>query len=349
MLGRAYASYLDSATIEARGLAPIRPWLGKIKALKDRTGYSALVVEATQMGVGGPYLAYAWQDDKQPDRSILVMDQGGTGMPDRDMYLSDNAAFVKLRAAYVAHLAGMLTLAGETKVEARANAVMALETEIAKVHWKREDATDMGKTYHKYPLAQTAQFSTATLNLTAVLKAISPKITEVQLREPSAFAGIARIMDQAPLEVLKDQMILRSLDDLAAGLPEAIDQEHFAFYGNALKGTPEREPRWRRAVVFTDGVLGEAIGKEYAARYFPPEYKAQMKTLIGNVVDALGRRIDQLEWMQPQTKVRAKAKLKVSPSRSAILIGGATTRGWRSRPTICSATWCERTASITVT
>jgi putative endopeptidase len=310
MLGRAYASYLDAATVEARGLAPIQPWLGKIRALKDRRGYSALVVEATQMGIGGPYVSYTWQDDKQPSRSILVMEQGGTGMPDRDMYLSDESSFVKLRKAYVGHLARMLKLAGEENAEARANAVMSLETQIAKAQWTREDATDMGKTYHKFPLAETAQFSSPTLDLTAVLKGMSPKITEVQVREPSAFKDIAGILHKAPLQVLQDQLILRSLDDLSTALPDAIDQEHFAFYGNALKGTPEREPRWKRGVLFMNEALRDEIGKQYAALYFPPEYKAQMNRLVANILGAMGRRIDKLAWMQPQTKVRAKAKLK---------------------------------------
>ncbi|NIJ38405.1 putative endopeptidase [Sphingopyxis panaciterrae] len=320
LIGRAYANYLDGAKVEALGLAPIQPWLGKIKALKDRKGYSALVAEAAQRGVSGVYgssgawagyrLPYTWPDDQQPDRMILVIEQGGTGMPDRDMYLADTPKMAAIRTAYVAHLAKLLTLAGETGAEARAQAIMEVETEIAKAYWNRDDATDSTKTYNKFTLAETAQFSTPTLDMAAVLKAWNPAITEVQVRMPSATKAAAQILDQAPLQVLKDQLLVRSLDDLSAALPDAIEQENFAFYGTVMKGAPERAPRWQRGVNFMEEAFGEAIGKEYAARYFPPEYKVELRGLIDNILAAMDRRIDNLAWMQPETKARAKEKLK---------------------------------------
>ncbi|WP_447766050.1 M13 family metallopeptidase [Sphingopyxis panaciterrae] len=320
LIGRAYASYLDSAKVEALGLAPIEPWLAKIRALKDRKGYSALVAEAAQIGVSGVYgssgawagykLPYTWPDDQQPGRMILVLEQGGTGMPDRDMYLADTPKMAAIRTAYVAHLAKLLTLAGETNGEARAKAIMAVETEIAKAYWNRDDSTDSTKTYNKFTMTEVAQFSTPTLDMSTVLKAWNPDIAEVQLRMPSATRAAAQILDKAPLEVLKDQMLVRSLDDLAAALPDTIEQESFAFYGTVMKGAPERAPRWQRGVNFMEEAFGEAIGKEYAARYFPPEYKVQLRGLIDNILQAMDRRIDKLAWMQPQTKARAKEKLK---------------------------------------
>lgn len=309
-IGRAYTSYLDTAAVESRGLAPIQPWLGKVKALDSKAAYSALVVEAAKMGISGPYGAYVGQDDKKPENYIFTVYQGGTGLPDRDMYLLDNPKMASIRTAYVAHLAKMLTLAGEDNAEARAKAVMDLETQIARVQWTREDASDAVKAYNKFTVAQTAQFSSPALDVPAMLKATSPKITEVLIGQPSALKGTADILDKAPLAVLKDQMLLRSLGDLANYLPDSVANENFAFFGTTLQGTPQREERWKRAVTFTEGVLGEAVGKEYAARYFPPEYKAEMNKLVANVLDAMGRRIDALEWMQPQTKARAKAKLK---------------------------------------
>lgn len=310
IVGRAYSSYLDTASVEARGLAPIQPWLGKIKALNDKAGYTALVVEGAKMGVSGPVGGYVGQDDKLPENYIFTMYQGGTGLPDRDMYLVDNDKMKSIRTAYVAHLAKMLELAGEQNAAARAAAVMAMETEIAKVQWTREDSGDAAKTYNKFTLAQTAQFSTPTFDVQGALKALSPKIDQVLISQPTAVKAIAGILDRAPIAVLKDQMMLRSLDNLSSYLPDAISNENFAFYGTVLQGTPEREARWKRAVSFTEGALGDAVGKEYAARYFPAEYKAEMNKLVGNVLDAMGRRIDALTWMQPQTKVRAKAKLK---------------------------------------
>lgn len=310
MVGRTYSSYLDTASVEARGLSPIMPWLGKIKAMTDRKQYSALVVEAAKMGVRGPVGGFVGQDDKHPETYIFTMFQGGTGLPDRDMYLVDNPKMAAIRTAYVAHLAKMLTLAGESDAEARAQAVMALETDIAKVQWTREESSDAAKTYNKYTLAQTAQFATPTFDMPVILKQLSPKITEVLIGQPSAFTGIAGIIDKAPLAVLKDQMILRSLGDLSNFLPDAIANQNFAFYGTTLQGTPQREERWKRGVAFAEGVVGDELGKAYAERYFPAEYKAEMNKLVANVLDAMGRRIDALEWMQPQTKARAKAKLK---------------------------------------
>lgn len=309
-IGSAYASYLDATRVEALGLTPIRPWLGKIKALTQREGYSALVAAADEMRIGGPLVYWVWQDDRQPTQAILMIDQGGVGLIDRNMYLADTPATTTLRTAYVAHLAKLLTLAGEADGEARAAAVMALETQIANVHWPREEAEDMVKTYHQFTIAQTAQFSTPTLNLTAILKKHSPKLTHVQIREPSAVKAIAAIVDKAPLQVLKDQMILRSLDGLAEGLPAAIENESFAFYGTLLSGTPEQEPRWLRAAKFVSDALRDEVGKEYVAHYFPPNYQAEMNRLVANLVAVMGDRLDKLQWMQPQTKARAKEKLK---------------------------------------
>ncbi|MBA4761353.1 M13 family metallopeptidase [Sphingomonas sp.] len=310
MVGRAYSSYLDTATVEARGLAPIQPWLGKIKALDSKADYAALVVEGTKMGVPGPFGGYVGQDDKIPTQYIFTLYQGGTGLPDRDMYLLDNPKMAAIRTAYLGYLAKMLTLAGEADADARAKAILALETSIAKVQWTREDSGDAAKTYNKFTLAETAKLSSGTLDMPAMLKALSPKITEVLVNQPSAVSGIAKIIDDAPLAVVKDQMLVRSLGAMADYLPDAVADTNFAFYGTTLQGTPQREARWKRGVGFAEGALGEELGKEYAARYFPAEYKAEMNKLVANVLDAMGRRIDALDWMQPQTKERAKAKLK---------------------------------------
>ncbi|WP_234716038.1 M13 family metallopeptidase [Sphingopyxis macrogoltabida] len=309
-LGRAYATFMDAAKVESLGMAPIQPWLAKIRGLTDRKGYSALTAEAMQMGIYGPILPWVWTDDKQPERMILQIDQGGTGLPDRDMYLSDKPAFAKIRADYVAHLGRVLALAGETNVEARVAAVMALETEIAKAQWTREDASDMGKTYHKFTLAETAQFASPALNLQTVLKAAAPNVTEVLVREPSWMTAMTQIVDKASLEALRDQMIVRSLDSLAPALPDAVEAERFAFYDKALKGTPEREERWKRGTTLVNAQLRDEVAQIYVQRYFPPEYKAAMTDLAKNLLVVMGDRIDKLDWMEPVTKAKAKEKLK---------------------------------------
>ena len=308
MIGAAYASYLDQPTVEAKGLAPIKPWLDQIRGLKDKAGYPALVAQAARSGVRGPFGAYVGQDDKDPETYILSMFQGGLGMPDRDYYLSDTPAMAKTREAYVAHLTKVLELAGEANAASRAAALMAFETEIAKVHWTRIDSRDADKTYNKMTLAALDAASPG-FSYAAVVRANKIAATDVLVAQPSALAGIAKLIGAADIGVLRDQLLVRSLDGFADVLPDAVANENFAFFGTTLSGTPQREERWKRAVTFTTGALGEELGKAYVAKYFPPETKAAADALVKNILAAMGRRIDGLEWMSAQAKVQAHAKL----------------------------------------
>ncbi|HET9335038.1 MAG TPA: M13 family metallopeptidase [Sphingomicrobium sp.] len=308
-IGRAYTSFLDTAGIEAKGLSPIQPWLGEIKGLSSRGDYAALAAKAGRYGIGIPFGLYVGQDDKNPDRYVTAMYQGGIGMPDRDYYLEQDERMKGIRAKYLEHLTNVLTLAGEPNAAARAKAVLDFETEIAKVHWTQIDSRDATKTYNLMPLsklqADARGFDWATFLKDSGLSAA----TEVNVAQPSAINGTARLVSRAPLQVLKDQLIIRSLDQYSAVLPSAFDKESFAFYGTTLSGTPQQEERWKRAVTFTTGALADDVSKIYVARHFPPETKAAADQLVKNVVQAMGRRIDGLTWMAPETKVRARAKL----------------------------------------
>ena len=308
-IGRAYASYLDEAGVEAKGLAPIQPWLTEIKGLKNRADYPALIAKADRMGVRGPVGSYVGQDDKNPDVYILSVGQSGLGLPDRDYYLSDDAKMKTIRTAYRDHLAKQLTNAGETNAQARADAILAYETKIAQVSWTREDSSDATKTYNRRTLAEL-QKSTPGFDFARYFEGIGASDPDaVIVSQPSAVTGIAKLVSQAPLSVLQDQLIVRSMDGFASVLPKAVKDEQFAFYGTTLSGTPEQEVRWKQAVGFTEGALGEEVGKIYAAKYFPPEYKAKMNQLVDNIKAAFGRRIEGLDWMEPATKKAAQAKL----------------------------------------
>lgn len=307
-IGRAYASYLDEATVEARGLAPITPWLDKVRGLRNRAGYAALAAEASRAGIYTAFPGYIGQDDRNPDRYITIMFQGGLGMPDRDYYLEGADRFVQTRAAYLTFLERMLTLAGEPNAAARARAVMDFETRIARVHWNKVDSSDATKTYNKMTVA-ALQRSAPGFDFAGFLRGMGVGENELIVSQPSAFTGIAREYGRAPVQVLRDQMIIRSLSTYADELPKAIGDADFAFYGTALSGTPQQEDRWKRAVRFTEGALSDELSQQYVARFFPAESKAAIDRLVRNVLDALGTRIDNLSWMQPQTKVRARAKL----------------------------------------
>ena len=307
-IGNAYSSFLDEAAVEAKGLAPIQPWLDQIRSLKTRNGYAALEGQAARNGITGLFGGGVGQDDRHSDIYITGLGQAGLGMPDRDMYLLPDANFVSLRAAYVDHLAKMLTLAGETNAAARAKAIMAFETGIAKVSWSREDVSDASKTYNRMTLAQLKKLAPG-FDWATYLTTRGANIDELLVAEPSAFKSIAALASKVPLQVLRDQLIVQSLDAYADVLPKAVTDENFAFYGTKLNGTPELPPRWKRAVDFTTNVLTDDVSKVYVAKWFPPESKAAMQELVGNIITAMGHRIENLTWMAPETKVKAKAKL----------------------------------------
>lgn len=306
--GDVYASYLDTATVEKKGLKPIQPWLKQVRGIKSKAAFEKMLPTAARNGVGALFGGFVGQDDKNPDVYIFQIYQGGTGLPDRDMYLVDNDKFEGIRKAYKDYLTKMLTLAGEKNPATRADAIFAMEKKIAEVQWTREDSSDATKTYNKMKLAELDAL-TPGLKLSSVLTGVSPKITEVVVGQPSAITGIAKIFAETDLAVLKDQMIVNSLAAFSNVLPDSVSDTTFAFYGTTLQGTPQREPRWKRGVSLTEGTVGDEVGKAYAAKYFPPETKASMDTLVKNVLAAMGRRIDGLSWMQPETKAKARTKL----------------------------------------
>lgn len=307
-IGNAYASFLDEAAVEARGLAPIKPWLDQIKAVKTKADYAALIGRADRNGVAGPLGAFIGQDDKSPENYALTLFQSGLGMPDRDYYLSTDQKLVETRAAYLAHIEKMLTLAGEPDAAARAKALLAFETEIARVHWTKIDSRDATKTYNKMTVAQLVKDAPG-FDFPAYLKAGRAHVDSLIVAQPSAVKGIAALVANADLAVLKDALLIRSLDGYADYLPKAFVDENFAFYGTTLSGTPELEPRWKRGVSFVTGALSDEVSQLYVQRYFPPETKAAADELVKNVLAAMDKRIQGLAWMAPETKVKARAKL----------------------------------------
>ncbi|HEX7857430.1 MAG TPA: M13-type metalloendopeptidase [Sphingobium sp.] len=308
-IGNAFASYLDQSTVEAKGLAPIRPWLDQIRAIRSKADYARLLGVAARNGVEGPFTGYVGQDDKAPESYIFGMVQSGLGMPDRDYYLLDNPKMKATRVAYVAHLAKLFDLAGEADGARRATAIMTFETAVAKAHWTREDSRDADKVYNKMTLAALEKrapgFDFSAWLATQGLE----QVKELLVAQPSAITSEARLIGEAPIAVLKDMMLIRSLDGFSDDLPDAVANESFAFYGTILSGTPEREPRWKRGVSFVTGAMGEEVGKAYVAKYFPPETKAAANELVGNIIAAMGRRIDGLDWMSAEAKAKAHQKL----------------------------------------
>jgi putative endopeptidase len=307
-IGNAYASFMDEAAVESKGLEPLRPWLKQIQAAKSKAELARIYAQGDEIGISAPFRMFVSQDRKAPDTYILSMTQSGLGMPDRDYYLSTDPKLTETKAQYLQHLTNVLTLAGEKNAAPRAKAILNLETSVAKAHWNRADSRDADKTYNKMTLAELRKRAPG-FDFATLVHGIGANVNDVIVAQPSAFTGEAAAIAKAPLSVLKDQLLVRSIDGYAAYLPKAFDEERFHFYGTVLSGTPQQEARWKRAVNFTTGALGDDLSKLYVAKYFPPETKAAADKLVHNIIGAMNRRIDKLEWMSPETKVKAHAKL----------------------------------------
>ena len=307
-IGNAYLSFMDEASVEAKGLRPFEPWLKQVHAIKSKKDLAKLYADADHLGIDIPFRMFVGQDRKASDRYALNVSQGGLGMPDRDYYLSSDPKQVETRTKYLQHLTNMLTLAGEPNAAARAQAILNFETRIAQVHWTRAQSRDALKTYNKMTIAAVRKFAPG-FDFPQLLKDGGVNVGYIVIAQPSAFKGISSLLGSTPLSVLRDQLLVRSLDSYASYLPKKFDQEHFAFYGTVLSGTPQQEPRWRRAVDFTVNAMGDDVSKLYVARYFPPETKAAADQLVHNMIAAMDRRIDKLDWMSAATKAKAHAKL----------------------------------------
>ena len=308
-IGLFYASFMDEATANQKGAAPVKPWLAAIKAAKDKTALVIEMAKLNRMGVTTPFATAVGQDDKAPDTYIAQFGQDGLGLPDRDYYLKDDPALAKNRAAYVAYVAKLLTLTGEPNAEQRAQAIMAFETEIAKVQWSPEDSREAEKVYNKWT---PADFGTKAPGFAwgTYLSGLGYDGQQAFLvAQPSAFTGEAKLFADTPLAVLQDYMTVRVLDDYARYLSKDFVDTGFAFHGTELSGTPQNQPRWKRGVNLVSVKMGEAVGQVYVAQYFPPEAKAAADALVHNIIAAMGTRLKNLAWMDSATKEKALQKL----------------------------------------
>ncbi|MHA3790324.1 M13 family metallopeptidase [Sphingomonas sp. YL-JM2C] len=308
-IGDLYASFMDEAAVDAAGIAPLKPLLDAVKAIDDRSAVAAKMGDYLRLGIRTPFRAFVDQDDKYPESYIAIVRQSGLGLPDRDYYLKPDADMAKTRAAYQAYVAQLLTLAGEPRADERAAAILAFETELAKVQWPRVDSRDSTKTYNKWTRGDFARNAPG-FDWDAYLKAAGlDGQADYLVGQPSAFAGMARAIAAAPVELLKDYLLLAAINAEAPYLSKPFVDAEFAFNQTVLSGTPQNSERWKRGVTLVKEQVGEDLGQEYVKLYFTPETKAAADELVRNVIAAMGRRIDGLSWMSPETKVKARAKL----------------------------------------
>lgn len=309
-----YDAFVDTSAIEARGLQPVKADLDYLENLKtlDDVAHAMGSIRLSTMSI---YNLGVGVDDKNPDNYSVNLGQGGLGMPDRDYYLSGDPQIVKTREAYRKYLADMLALVGLSDPQARADRILAVETEIAKVSWNRADRRDEDKIYNPMPVSALKTLAPdfawdAFLSESHIpLKRPDGSERYVIVAEKTAFGPLATIFKNTPVSTWSDYLVVHYLHTFAAYLPKRFDDLDFSFYGTVLTGRTQQLDRKTRAVHLLDADMGEALGKLYVARYFPPEAKAKADLLVANLLKAYEADIKTLDWMSPATRAKALEKL----------------------------------------
>ncbi|HVO48577.1 MAG TPA: M13 family metallopeptidase [Steroidobacteraceae bacterium] len=310
-VGDFYRAYLDTDTIEKLGLAPAEPGLKAIAAARTHADIARLMGRR-DLGVRSPVRLGITADQKNPDRYVVTIAQSGLGLPDRDYYLKSEPVYVDLRAKYAAHIARMLRLAGEkddAQAVKKAGYILDIETRIAQVHWPAARRRERNLTYNLRSRAELDQQNPG-LPWQALLAAQGLDTqSEFVLRELDAIQGLSKLFTQIPVDQWRAYCRYHYLASVADVLPHAFDAERFDFYGHTLNGQPQQQERWKRGINALDADIGEAIGRLYVQRYFPPSAKQQVLDLVENMRAAYGVRIRNLGWMSDPTKQVALEKL----------------------------------------
>lgn len=279
-LGDAYAAFMDEDRLKELGLDPIAGDLMRVLVISSIPEFLQVLGTLERVGIGGFLGAYVYPDLGNPDRYALYLTQSGLGLPDESYYREEQHA--ELREQYVAHIERMLKLAEVPHPDERAARVMTLETAIAKGHWTNVEAREADKTYNPMTWDEfAARFPGIDLTIWRdQLGAPEGAFNELVLREPSYADHLASLLTEEHLDQWRDWLVWNIVAGSAALLTPELSAANFDFYGKTLQGTPEQRVRWKRGVGHVEGMLGEAIGKEYVARHFPPSAKARMEELV---------------------------------------------------------------------
>jgi endothelin-converting enzyme/putative endopeptidase len=332
-----YNSYMNEAAIEAKGLAPIRPHLDAIAAIRDQHDLARALGESLRADVDAlnntnfhtPNLFGLWVapgfNDSEHYAAYLM--QGGLEMPDREYYLSPSDSMREIRTKYQAHVSTLLKLAGFTDPDLRAQRIIELEHAIAEKHMSLADEQDIAKANNTWKPADFA-VNAPGLDWKEYFRAAGlSQQTSFIVWQPTAFTGESALVASTALETWKDWLAFHLIAGYAGALPKPFADENFAFFGKTLSGTPEQRPRWQRGVGLVNGLLGDAVGQIYAQRYFSPQAKAQADAMVANLITAFRHRIDALGWMDPATKAEAQAKL------TTLYVGIGYPETWRDYST----------------
>ncbi|GLQ95808.1 M13 family metallopeptidase [Dyella mobilis] len=329
-----YAAYMDEASIQKHGLAPMKAQLDQIDAIKTRDDLASVLgseqrsdvdpINDTNFHTQNLFGLFVTQGLEDTDHTMAYLMQGGIAMPSRDYYLSQDKDMVEARAKYQTYVTSLLKLAGTPDAEAQAKAIIALETKIAQAQETLVDSQDVHKANNVWSMGDFAQKAPG-LNWTAYFKAAGLADQQhIDVWQPSATTGIAALVGSESLDTWKQLLRYHALNEAAPLLPKPYADLSFDFYGTTLQGTPKQQERWKRAVAATNTDLGDAVGQLYVQQYFPASSKAKVQEMVKNIIAAFADRVNTLEWMTPATRAKAKEKLET------LRVGVGYPETWRS-------------------
>jgi len=309
-VGDLYSSFMDTSSIDAMGIKPLKGELSRIADLHDTTALPAVFARLSKIGVRTlPFAIGVSQDQKKSDIYAVIVSQGQLGMPDRDYYLRKDDKFAAIRKSYADYIRQLFTLASEPDPEGAARRILNLETKLAEKQWDRARNRDRDATYNKMTVAQLSSLA-PDVNWSGYLTALGgANVGEVIVRQPDYMSGADAIVNSTPVDTWKEYLTFGLLHEYTDELPESFVNARFNFSGRVIAGQKEIRPRWKRGVQEVEGALGEALGKLYVEKYFTPQAKEQADMLVKNLLAAFKTGIDELEWMTPATKTQAQAKL----------------------------------------
>ena len=306
-----YSSYMNEARVERLGIKPLQAELQLAAGLKNVRDLGALMGHLDRIGIASPLAGFVRPDSKNSAQYAFWITQSGLGLPDRDYYLSDDARLVGFRTKYREHVEKMLHLLGDATAAKEADKIIALETAMAKLQWTRVANRDAQKTYNPKILAQLAKEAPAIdWNAYFTEAGLTGTLPTLVVRQPEYEQGLSSLIASTPIATWSSYFRFRILSSRAPYLPRAFVDEDFAFNQGVLQGTQQAPDRWKRGTRLVDRLMGEASGKMYVAKYFPPATKARIDELVHNLLRAYAASIDQLPWMSAATKVEAQAKLR---------------------------------------
>lgn len=308
-VGDLYASFMDMETRNKLGVTPLAAAFAKIDALKDYDGLAVYFAAANKIGINMPFELDQYPDFKNPGTYMIYTYQGGLGLPDREFYFLPDKQSADIRAKYVEHIAKVFDLAGLDDGAAAAEMIMALETRMAAEHITKEQARDWSSLYNKVPTAELSQLMPRFAWGPYLREAGIAEIDSVVVTQPDYMKKLDGIVHDTALADWKTYLKWSVLNSTAGVLNEALDRQNFDFYSKTLTGAEEPLPLWHRGVAAVNANLGEVVGKVYVARHFPPEAKARMQELVGNLIKAYEMSIRNLDWMGEETRAQALDKL----------------------------------------